>query len=139
MTKARAAGRLPRGPRVVLVEREGQGRELEAHFLREVGLDVEVASDGPTAWETIQKELPDLVVSEVLLPRMDGLSLCRQIKGSPATRHIAVVLVSMLAAGARAREAGASAFLLKPLSQHRLLDEIPRLLPTAPEPLQEGA
>ncbi|HVE84990.1 MAG TPA: response regulator [Myxococcales bacterium] len=131
----------PSGERVaVVVEREGQARELEAHFLRDIGFQVELAADGATGWDRVQQLHPHLVVSEVLVPRMDGLALCRQIKSSPATREIPVLIVSMLAATARSRDAGADAFLLKPLSQERLAGEIARLVPEpAAARTEEGA
>ena len=115
-------------PIVLVAERDSHARELEACFLRELGLVVEFAADGPSAWEKTQQLLPDLVVTEVLIPRMDGLALCRRVKGSPATGHIPVLVVSVLAARSRAQDAGADAFLLKPLSQERLGDEVSRLV-----------
>ena len=69
--------------RVLVAERDSHARELEACFLRELGLVVEFAADGPSAWEKTQQLLPDLVVTEVLIPKLDGLALCRRVKGTP--------------------------------------------------------
>src|SRR5262245_56929043 len=71
----------------LVVERDSHARELEATFLRALGLAVELAADGAAAWERAQELLPDLVVTEILVPRLDGLALCRRIKTSQATRH----------------------------------------------------
>jgi CheY-like chemotaxis protein len=61
------------------------------------------------------------VITEILLPKLDGLTLCRRIKANPDTQLVPVLILSILAAGARAKEAGADGFLLKPLVQHRLI------------------
>jgi two-component system response regulator MprA len=106
---------------ILLVDREPHVRTLAAHFLAEAGHRVELASDGHEALAKVRTLKPDLVCCEILVPKLDGLALCRQLKASPETRHILVLVVSMLAAGARANDAGADGFLLKPLAQHRLI------------------
>jgi CheY-like chemotaxis protein len=123
----------------LVVDREGQARELAAHFLRQLGWRVEIAGDGATALERAQQLNPDLVISEILIPKLDGLALCRQMKSAPATQHISVLVVSMLSATARAREAGADGFLLKPISQERLASEVTRLVPPPPAKVEEQA
>ena len=52
--------------------------------------DVITAHDGPTALETVEREKPDLVLLDVMMPGMDGFEVCRRIKGSPGTAHIPV-------------------------------------------------
>jgi CheY-like chemotaxis protein len=69
------------------------------------------------------------VVSEILVPRLDGLALCRRLKGDQGTKHIPVLMLSILAATARARDSGADGFLAKPVSQDRLVAAVTRLLP----------
>lgn len=54
-------------------------------------------------------------MTEILVPKLDGLTLCRRLREDPATADVPVVVFSILTAGARAAEAGASAFLRKPL------------------------
>ena len=71
---------------------------------------------------------PDIIITEILVPKLDGLALCRQLKADPVTHGIAVLVFSILAAGGRAREAGADAFLLKPLAEHRLVETVRQLL-----------
>jgi CheY-like chemotaxis protein len=63
-----------------------------------------------------------------MLPGLDGLQLCRELKQDPTTREIPVIVFSVLAAEARAKEAGASAFLRKPLVPSVLLGTIKRLV-----------
>ena len=80
------------------------------------------------ALEQIRKTVPDIVITEILVPTLDGLALCRQLKANPLTRDVAVLIFSILAARDRAREAGADAFLLKPLAEHALVNTVRQLL-----------
>lgn len=119
----------PRGSAVILVvERDPHVRELEGYFLREAGFAVEFAEDGESALSLVRKSGPDLVITEVLVPGLDGLAVCRRIKGDPATSSTAVLVFSILAAEGRAREAGADAYLRKPLSERSLLETVRQLL-----------
>lgn len=102
--------------RVILIaERDQTVRELQEFFLGKAGLTVEFADDGEAALERAREIRPAVVVTEILLPRLDGLALCRQLGEDPATRPIPVIVFSILAAATRAAEAGAKAFLRKPL------------------------
>lgn len=113
---------------VLVVERDPHIRELEAHFLHEAGYTVEFVSDGRAALEQARQLMPDIIVTEILVPKLDGLTLCRQLKAEPATRGIAILVFSILAASARAREAGADAFLMKPLADQRLISTVKLLM-----------
>jgi two-component system response regulator MprA len=113
---------------ILVVERDPHVRELEAYFLHEAGFHVAFAADGVAALETVRRERPAVVVTEILVPRLDGLALCRAIKADAATSGTAVLVFSILAANARAREAGADAFLMKPLAERRLVDSVRELM-----------
>jgi DNA-binding response OmpR family regulator len=113
---------------ILVVERDPHVRELEAFFLNEAGYAVEFTDDGPSALERARALRPDLVITEVLVPKLDGLALCRELKGSPDTAGIMVLIFSILAASTRAREAGADAFLMKPLAERRLVETVRELI-----------
>lgn len=115
---------------ILVVERDPHVRELEAHFLHEAGYDVEFAVDGKAALERAQELLPQVIITEILVPKLDGLSLCRQLKADEKTRDITVVVFSILAARTRAAEAGADAFLMKPLAEHHLVGTVKNLMQT---------
>jgi CheY-like chemotaxis protein len=118
-----------RGKAIILVvDRDPHVRELESHFLNEAGYSVGFAQDGDGALEQARKLLPDIIITEILVPALDGLTLCRRLKADPQTRDISVLVFSILMAAGRAREAGADAFLLKPLAKHTLVDTVRRLL-----------
>jgi len=113
---------------ILVVDRDPHIRELEAHFLNQAGYSVGFAKDGDTALEQARKVLPEIIITEILVPTVDGLTLCRRLKADPQTRDIAVLVISILAAAGRAREAGADAFLLKPLAEHTLVNTVRQLL-----------
>lgn len=100
---------------VLIAERNQHIREFQEYFLSRQGMSVEFVGDGETALERARRAQPTLIIAEILIPKIDGLALCRRLRADPATSHIPVIIFSILAAAARASEAGASAFLRKPL------------------------
>lgn len=112
---------------ILVVERDPHVRDLEEYFLNEAGYEVEFALDGVAALAQARVLRPQIIVTEILVPKLDGLALCRAIKEDPALRETAVLVFSILSAEARAREAGADAFLMKPLADRRLVETV-RLL-----------
>jgi CheY-like chemotaxis protein len=113
---------------ILVVDRDPHIRELESHFLHHAGYSVEFEVSGAGALEQARKLVPDIIITEILVPMLDGLALCRKLKADPRTRNVAVLVFSILAAADRAREAGADAFLLKPLAEHTLVDTVQQLL-----------
>jgi DNA-binding response OmpR family regulator len=118
------------GPRALIlcVERDPHVRELEAYFLDQAGFVVHFAEDGEQALELARSLKPAIIITEILVPKLDGLALCRQLKATAETKHVPVLVFSLLAAEARAREAGAAAFVKKPLAEHRLVQAARELL-----------
>ncbi len=84
--------------------------------------------DGKALIQVAHTSPPALIVSEALLPEMDGFQVCRYIKSNPQTSHIPFMLFTWLMARERALQAGADAFLLKPLDAPTFLETIERLL-----------
>jgi CheY-like chemotaxis protein len=103
------------GQRTILIaERDQNVQALQRFFLERAGFGVEFAEDGLAALARARAAPPAAVVTEILLPKLDGLTLCRQLREDPGTRNVPVVVFSILAAAARAAEAGAIVFLRKP-------------------------
>ena len=88
---------------------------------------ISTANDGATAWDVIQKQLPDLVISDVMMPNMDGFELCRLIKSTYETSHIPVVLLTALADKAEQLHGfglGADSYLTKPFDMELVTQRI---------------
>src|SRR6476661_3363062 len=113
---------------ILVVERNPIVQRLERFFLEQAGFSVEFSEDGLIALARAQELKPRIVVTEILVPKLDGLSLCRQLKSSAETKDIVVMIFSHLQADDRAREAGADAFLLKPLDEELLITTLEKLL-----------
>jgi DNA-binding response OmpR family regulator len=119
----------PAGRAIILVvERDPSVRDLERYFLNEAGFAVDFATDGVEALERARALRPDIIISEVLVPKLDGLALCRAVKTDPDLGRTVVLIFSILAVRVRAEEAGADAFLMKPLAERRLVDTVRQLL-----------
>src|SRR4030095_14953429 len=113
---------------ILVVERNPAVQRLERFFLEQAGFSVEFAMDGVSALARAQELRPKIVVTEILVPRLDGLSLCRALKSDPQTRSIVVLVFSHLHAEDRAREPGADAFIVKPIDEESLIDTVSKLL-----------
>ncbi|HEY9652147.1 MAG TPA: response regulator, partial [Coleofasciculaceae cyanobacterium] len=79
---------------VLVVEDARSQRECVSQQLMWSGLNVIQASDGVEALERIQHNCPDLVLLDIVMPRMDGYSVCRLLKANPQTRNIPVVFLT---------------------------------------------
>lgn len=126
---------LPRAPRRVLVVDDSlTTRQLMVSILATAGYEVEAASDGQTAWERLLKEpSPEIVVSDVEMPRVNGFQLLARIKASPQTASLPVVLVTARSSDTdrrRALELGADGYVVKGrFDKKELLDVLSELLP----------
>jgi two-component system cell cycle response regulator DivK len=120
-------------PLVLVVEDYDDAREMYAAYLQYSGFDVESASNGVEAIEKAHALLPDIVLMDLALPRMDGWEATRRLKGDDQTRHIPIVALTghALAGHAEgARQAGCDAFVTKPCLPDALVVQIKRLLET---------
>lgn len=113
---------------ILVVERNPAVQRLERYFLEQAGYTVEFAIDGEAALQRAKELRPRILVTEILVPTLDGLSLCRALKADESTRATLVLIFSHLHAEDRAMEAGADAFLIKPLDEHLLIETVEKLL-----------
>jgi len=129
-TVPRPAGISNQGQRalILVVERNPVVQRLEKFFLEQAGYSVEFVSDGVSALARARELRPNILVTEILVPKLDGLSLCRALKSDRITRKILVLVFSHLHAEDRAREAGADAFLFKPLNEQLLIKTVQELI-----------
>src|SRR6267378_6105206 len=105
---------------------------LLQHHLERAGYKMISAQNGRQALEVAARELPRLIVIDIMMPEMDGLTAVRQLKKTEATKDIPVIVIATSAhrmVQQEAEVAGAAVFLMKPFSPARLLAEIQRLIP----------
>ena len=121
---------------LVVDDLEYSVRTLRAIF-HSAGYDVETAADGQAALDALRVRRPDFVVTDILMPRLDGFQLCRAIKSDPALATIPVIFYTGSYVESADREfgtgLGAAAYLLKPMEPKELLTAVARAL-GQPEP-----
>ena len=122
----------PRSPTILIAERDQTVRDLQRFFLERAGFTVEFADDGVHAFEQSLVSRPALVITEILIPKLDGLALCRRLREDPRTHDIPVIVFSILAAAGRASEAGATVFLRKPLVDSIFVAAVQELVAAQP-------
>jgi CheY-like chemotaxis protein len=113
---------------VLIVDADPHIRELAGHFLSEAGYQVDYALDGYEALDKARRSLPNLILLELILPKLNGLALCRLLKTDPVTHGIVIMVHSVLPPLSSAKVAGADAFLSKPVEKTLLLDAVTRVI-----------
>ncbi|MCA9290837.1 MAG: response regulator [Phycisphaerales bacterium] len=116
---------------ILLVDDNLQNLELMQAYLESLPCALKVARDGAEAARMIDAEPPDMVLLDVMMPRMSGFELCQRIKASPRTRDIIVIMVTALHEVGdleRAVESGTDDFLTKPVNKLELLTRVRSLL-----------
>ncbi|MEI8082014.1 MAG: diguanylate cyclase [Actinomycetes bacterium] len=118
-------------PRILIAEDSRTQAAWLAHVLTRNGYQVTVTSDGMQALESIRGDPPDLVISDIAMPNMNGYELCRTIKSDPSTRRLLVMLATSLTDPGdviRGLAAGADNFLSKPLVEEVLVARIRHMI-----------
>ncbi|HET7903186.1 MAG TPA: response regulator [Candidatus Eisenbacteria bacterium] len=95
------------------------------------GYEVLTALDGEQALERVRSEKPDLVVLDIMMPKLDGYEVCRAIKSDPATRNTPVILLSAKGRNVDQKmgfDVGADDYITKPFSPRKLVERINSLL-----------
>ena len=116
---------------VLVVEDYQDAREMYAAYLQFSGYEVAEASDGLQAIEKTLELMPDIILMDLALPKMDGWEATRRLKSDARTKHIPIVALTghALAGHAEgARQAGCDSFVTKPCLPDALVVEIERML-----------
>ncbi len=119
-------------PRILIVDDEGDFIELVKFRLANLDCDFLVANDGVNALSQARQFKPDLILLDILLPDLDGLSVCEILKRQPGTKKIPIIFMSALTSDVTKRTATMHAedFFTKPLDLNRLEKRITELLHT---------
>lgn len=122
----------PRPSKVLVVDDNAQNLELVVEYLHTVeNVEAVTATDGIEALEIVQHQKPDLILLDIMMPRMSGFEVCRKLKSDPETRDIPIVMVTALNELGdieRAVESGTDDFLSKPVNRLELVTRIKSLL-----------
>ena len=116
---------------VLIVDDNVQNVELLSAFLETLPVKLVTAYDGVDALEKVEGENPDLILLDVMMPRMSGFQVCRKLKGDPKTRDIQVLMVTALSELGdieQAAECGTDDFVSKPVNKFELLTRVKSLL-----------
>ena len=116
---------------ILLVDDNQQNLELMQAYLEELPCKLRTARDGVEAVEAIQENCPDLVLLDVMMPRMSGFEVCQKIKSSDTTRDVVVIMVTALHEVGdfeRAVDCGTNDFITKPVNKLELLTRVKSLL-----------
>ncbi|WP_433405081.1 SpoIIE family protein phosphatase [Streptomyces sp. CA-146814] len=119
--------RLSAQARVLIADDNADMREYLTRLLRDAGYQVDAVVDGQQALEAVRADAPDLVVSDVMMPRLNGLSLVRALRTDSRTASVPVVLLSARAgqeASIEGLRAGADDYLVKPFAAAELLARV---------------
>ena len=122
------------GPRVLVVDDNVTNLKLIEYLLQSKGYDVHTAIDAESALELVHSVKPGLVLMDLQLPGMDGLSLTRKLKADPDTKHVVILAVTAYAMKGdeeRARTAGCDGYITKPIDTRTLPMLVARYLSEA--------
>lgn len=117
--------------KIVIIEDEQALINNLADKLRAEGYKVSTAVDGESGWDIVRAEKPDLIVLDIMLPGLDGLSLCRMVRNDPSTRHIPIIMLT--ARGTEVDkivglESGADDYIVKPFGLGEFLARVRAVL-----------
>jgi two-component system response regulator ResD len=133
------------GERVLVVDDEPTVREVVQHYLEREGYRVQVATDGPGALAVLAAETPDLIVLDLMLPGVDGLDVCRQVRATGATPIIMLTAKGHESDRIVGLELGADDYVVKPFSPRELVARVRSVLRRTrsgdgqpPSPLRAG-
>ncbi|MGH8690979.1 MAG: response regulator, partial [Burkholderiales bacterium] len=116
---------------ILVVDDQRTNAEMVSGLLRNLGYDVAVALDAESALEMVRSQGTDLVISDILMPHMDGYELCRRLRANPATTLLPVILVTSAdpqTERVKGIEVGADDFISKPVNWAELFGRVKRLL-----------
>jgi CheY-like chemotaxis protein len=111
-------------PRVLIADDNAQGVELLEAYLGDYDYEIRTAADGEETLRLVAQWHPDLILLDIMMPKISGFEVCKRLRADPATRDVAVLMITALDQPSdveRAVEAGTDDFLTKPINKSELL------------------
>jgi DNA-binding response OmpR family regulator len=121
----------PGSPKIVIADDNLQNVELLEAYLSDFECDLRTAHDGEETLRVVEEFAPDLLLLDVMMPRLSGFEVCKMLRANAATRDILILMVTALNEAAdfeRGVQAGTDDFLTKPVNKIELLCRIRSLL-----------
>jgi two-component system alkaline phosphatase synthesis response regulator PhoP len=118
-------------PKIVIADDNYQNVELLEAYLSDFACEIRTAQDGEETLKVVEEFAPDLLLLDVMMPRLSGFEVCRKIRANPATKDLLVLMVTALNEAAdfeRGVQAGTDDFLTKPVNKIELLCRIRSML-----------
>jgi CheY-like chemotaxis protein len=118
-------------PRILIADDNPQGVELLEAYLGDQDYETRTAADGEETLRRVRDWHPDLVLLDIMMPKISGFEVCKRLRADPATRDIAVLMITALDQPSdveRAVEAGTDDFLTKPINKAEMLLRVRSLL-----------
>ena len=117
--------------RILIADDNAQNRELLEALLAKIDCDTEFAIDGQDTLNKVESFKPDLILLDVMMPKLNGFEVCRKLKGNPMTSRIMILMVTALSELGdieRAVAAGTDDFLSKPVNSLELQKRVTNML-----------
>jgi CheY-like chemotaxis protein len=131
MNKPRHAEANMTEKRILIADDNQANCELLEAYLSEIDCDVEIAVDGQDTLDKVASFRPNLILLDVMMPKLSGFEVCQKLKSDPATQHIMVLMVTALNEAGdieRGVKAGTNDFLSKPVNKLELLKRVEVML-----------
>jgi PleD family two-component response regulator len=118
-------------PRILIADDDAQNMELMEAYLAGTDYEVRTAADGEATLRQVADWQPNLILLDIMMPKISGFEVCKRLKADRQTRDIVVLMITALDQQSdidRAVEAGTDEFLTKPINKHDLLLRVQNLL-----------
>ena len=118
--------------KILIIDDDAEHVDVTANVLKHIGkFSVATSSDSEKALETIRNERPDLVLLDIMMPRVDGFTICKEIKEAEDLKHVKIIVYSAKIFDADKKKAlrlGADAYISKVIESNKLIDQVNQLL-----------
>lgn len=117
--------------RILIVDDNQQNCELLDAYLADEGYQIEMVYDGQQTLDAVARQQPDLILLDIMMPRLSGYEVCHRLKSAEATRRIPILMITALAEMSdieKGIDAGADDFLTKPINKLELITRVRSLL-----------